>query len=367
MSVNRLALAAPLALALLLAASPGAFAAGETCPSGNDGACPGSEVCDTGVTPFVCVAGDDSGTGGTGTVQASGPCTNDDQCYGNLACIHGVCQYDPSLEDQGTAGPGGVCANNNECGGGQTCQIPAGQTSGTCVGATGPGGTGAGSSGFVPLAPIPGLTQGVTASQTGLASFLNNLYKYLIGIAAVLAVIEIIWGGIEIMGESVVKKGDGKARIQQAILGLVLVLSPVLVFTIINPAILNLSLNIPPLSIEGPSSGGSTATNTACTGPTCGTTDAEGQYTSNKFIACVKPDCSDAKTQCEKLYAGQTGGYTFSENVVCLKGGSIDPNGRTDSSLNHFSDYSCVSGDTLDVSCGLSGSGSGPGTGYTGH
>ena len=104
-------------------------------------------------------------------------------------------------------------------------------------------------SGYVPLAPIPGLTQGATADSGGLAMFFNNLYKYLVGLAAALAVIMIIWGGVEIATvESVSGKSEGKERIQQALLGLVLVLSPVLVFSIINPAILNLSVSIPSLN-----------------------------------------------------------------------------------------------------------------------
>jgi type IV secretory pathway VirB2 component (pilin) len=104
--------------------------------------------------------------------------------------------------------------------------------------------------GFVPLAPIPGLTEGVTANTAGLASFFNNLYKFLIGIAATLAVIMIIWGGLEISTQdSVSKQSAGRERITQAILGLILVLSPVLVFSIINPSILNLSLNIDKLNV----------------------------------------------------------------------------------------------------------------------
>lgn len=104
--------------------------------------------------------------------------------------------------------------------------------------------------GFTALAPIPGLTdQSVTSviNSTSLANFFNNLYKYLIGIAAILAVIEIIWAGIEIATnqDSVSKMLDGKGRISNAIFGLVLVLSPALVFSIINPSILNLSLNLP--------------------------------------------------------------------------------------------------------------------------
>ena len=105
--------------------------------------------------------------------------------------------------------------------------------------------------GFVPLAPIPNLTEGVVANSGNLANFFNNLYKYLIGLAAMLAVIEIIWGGLEISTkDSVSKQSDGKERITQAIFGLILVLSPVLVFSIINPSILNLSLNLPKLDTK---------------------------------------------------------------------------------------------------------------------
>ncbi|MDO8624323.1 MAG: hypothetical protein Q7R54_03120 [bacterium] len=100
---------------------------------------------------------------------------------------------------------------------------------------------------FVPLAPIPGLTD--NQPQRDMALFLNNLYKFLIGFAAAAAVVMIIWGGLEYATQdSVSKKGDGKAKIQQAILGLVLVLMPVLVFSIINPSILNLSVNWKPIT-----------------------------------------------------------------------------------------------------------------------
>jgi hypothetical protein len=133
-------------------------------------------------------------------------------------------------------------------------------------------------SGFVALAPIPGLTQGVTADTAGLANFFNNLYKYLIGLAAILAVIEIIWGGLEYSTQdSVSKKSDGKERIQQAIFGLVLVLSPVLVFSIINPSILNLSLNLPKLdTVSGPSTGTGNGTGTTVTDTTSGCTAVTG-------------------------------------------------------------------------------------------
>ncbi|MHB8913566.1 MAG: pilin [Minisyncoccota bacterium] len=106
--------------------------------------------------------------------------------------------------------------------------------------------------GFVSLAPIPGLTDTSATSvinSATLASFFNNLYKYLIGLAATLAVIQIIWAGIEIAmnKDNASKLLDEKGKIYNAIFGLVLVLSPALIFSIINPSILNLSLDLPPI------------------------------------------------------------------------------------------------------------------------
>ena len=130
--------------------------------------------------------------------------------------------------------------------------------------------------GFVPLAPIPGLTD-IQPSAGGLATFFNNLYKYLIGLAAALAVIMIIWGGLEYSTQdSISKKSDGKQRIYDAIFGLVLVLSPVLVFSIINPSILNLSLNLQKLDTKsGWMDGAGTAVDaaTAATAAGCTVTD----------------------------------------------------------------------------------------------
>ncbi len=104
--------------------------------------------------------------------------------------------------------------------------------------------------GFVPIAPIPGLTDGGAANSNNFADFFNNLYKYLIGIAAVIAVIQITWSGIDIAmnRDNVSTMLDEKGKIYNAVLGLVLVLSPALVFAIINPNILKLSLNLPPIA-----------------------------------------------------------------------------------------------------------------------
>lgn len=207
--------------------------------------------------------------------------------------------------------------------------------------------------GFVPLAAIPGLTD-IQPDAGGLASFFNNLYKYLIGLAAVLAIIEIIWGGLEISTkDSVSKQSDGKERITQAIFGLVLVLSPVLVFSIINPSILNLSLNLPPLELKFVPYKGSGA-ETTLTGPTpAGATDIiqdNKQYT-DRFIQCeADGDCTNAKKSCN---IDSQSKFQFERlmSVVCLKGKSIDPNGRTWFSLVPATKYECNDGGVANVKC----------------
>lgn len=94
---------------------------------------------------------------------------------------------------------------------------------------------------FVPLTSIPGIAQ--AGNIDTLPEFLNNLYKLAIGAAAVLAVLQIVRAGIVYMGgDSVTEKKEAKQLITYAIGGLVLVLSPVIVFSIINPDILSLKI-----------------------------------------------------------------------------------------------------------------------------
>ena len=216
------------------------------------------------------------------------------------------------------------CDSLQPCPSGQTCSSIEG---GVCVtnssltnqvtGATaGPTATQPSSgSGFTALAPIPGLTDQSSTSvinSTSLALFFNNLYKYLIGLAAVLAVIMIIWGGLEYSTQdSISGKGAGKERIQQAIFGLVLVLSPYLVFSIINPSILNLSLNLPPINLSStpytpPSSSATIDTPLTTTGPSSTINDS--------YMLCLKNpagdyDCSGAVTTCQSSYPSTSISY----------------------------------------------------------
>ena len=84
---------------------------------------------------------------------------------------------------------------------------------------------------FVPLAPLPGLTD-----KPDLTSYVNAGIRIGIGLAALLAVIMIVIGGIEYMGsDSFSQKDEGKKRITAAVGGLVLILGSFLILNIINP------------------------------------------------------------------------------------------------------------------------------------
>lgn len=89
------------------------------------------------------------------------------------------------------------------------------------------------------LTNIPELTS--EGSANNLPDFLQNLYRYGIGIAAILAVVMITYGGFQYMMSEVPGARTAKRQqIVQAIFGLILVLLPFIVFSIINPQILNL-------------------------------------------------------------------------------------------------------------------------------
>lgn len=251
-----------------------------------------------------------------------------------------TCQPNTAVQSSGTCTVDAGCVNY---GAGWTCQIPAGQTSGTCVAPT--GGANAGntnaSTGFVPLAPIPGLTDTQSgANASSLPQFLQNLYKYLIGIAAVLAVIEIIYGGLQYATQdSVSKKGEGRERIEHALLGLALVLSPALVFSIINPSILNLSLNLPALNTAGsgsiaPSGTGSiqNGTGAATTGATTGSSAGCNTPTGGTAYQSVSCATNDAAATWNSLFCG--GGGIVQGPSACKSGGAGADGTCSDGTLN---------------------------------
>lgn len=184
------------------------------------------------------------------------------------------------------------------------------------------------SGGFVPLAPLPGLTSGDGAnsiiSSGSFGAFFNHLYDYLIGIAVIIAIIMVIWGGLQYSTQdSISKKGEGKERIQQAIFGLILVLSPALVFTIINPAILNFSLSFTPIEqgaplATPPGSVGTVDPTTGCTSfGVAGVFQKAVCPTSEAVTAWVGANCISGARLVDGGAAGSNSGGSVGITVYC--------------------------------------------------
>jgi hypothetical protein len=93
---------------------------------------------------------------------------------------------------------------------------------------------------FIPISPVPGLTDTGTSS---LPVFVNNLFTVVVSLSITTAVLFITWGGIKyITSAAPGGKADGRAIITRSIGGLLLVLSAVLILNTINPNLLKLNV-----------------------------------------------------------------------------------------------------------------------------
>jgi len=135
---------------------------------------------------------------------------------------------------------------------------------------------------FLPLTTLPGVTE--AANSVNLSAFLNSIYGICVGAAAVLAVLQIVRGGVTYMlGDSVTEKREARHHIALAVFGLVLVLSPAIVFGIIDPRILNLNVDVTGLKSTGgtptqPSPQAPVNNGTSCDAVTPGATITEAQF-----------------------------------------------------------------------------------------
>ena len=106
---------------------------------------------------------------------------------------------------------------------------------------------------YQPLAGLPGLEKGKnfdTSQECAFGQYLNIIFKLIIGICAVLAMVMIVYGGIEyITGGAVSEKENGKATITNAILGIIIALGSYLLLNTLNPQLLNVCLKLPEAKI----------------------------------------------------------------------------------------------------------------------
>ncbi len=93
--------------------------------------------------------------------------------------------------------------------------------------------------------PIDGVTV-----VSDLGNYIAVIYKYAIGLAATAAVIMIVYGGFRyLLGSAMSEVGEGKQIIQDALIGLLLVLGSYMILSTVNPNTLSLKLpNIQPVT-----------------------------------------------------------------------------------------------------------------------
>ncbi len=95
---------------------------------------------------------------------------------------------------------------------------------------------------FIPLTNggIPGIQSG-----TSFNDFLNATFKLGLAVAATLAVVMITIGGLQYMTtDSIFDKSEGKEKIQNAVVGLLIALLIWLILFTINPNLLKFDINI---------------------------------------------------------------------------------------------------------------------------
>jgi hypothetical protein len=91
---------------------------------------------------------------------------------------------------------------------------------------------------LIELSPSSGLVGVEGLNSPDLNKFIAGAFQFGVSIAIILAVIMVIWGGVEYMtSESPFMKGEGKTRIGAAIGGLILALSTIVIFNTIDPNI----------------------------------------------------------------------------------------------------------------------------------
>jgi hypothetical protein len=102
------------------------------------------------------------------------------------------------------------------------------------------------------LAPLPSF--GSSYNPGLFVNYVQTFIKLSITLSAILAVAFITIGGFQWMGgDSMQMKSDGKKKIEDAVLGLVILGASFLILNTINPALLNFKLEVPAL-ITGESS-----------------------------------------------------------------------------------------------------------------
>lgn len=132
---------------------------------------------------------------------------------------------------------------------GQATNPPCRSIGGTLISPPGSASSGSTTSNYIFLAPFTGISGAEKnfnpVDNNALGRYLNLMIKIFIGLCAVLAVIMIVMGGIEYMtSELPGNKQNGRERITNALLGLLIALGTYALLNTINPQLLRTDVKI---------------------------------------------------------------------------------------------------------------------------
>ena len=147
---------------------------------------------------------------------------------------------------------------------------------------------------LVPSSPI-----GAAASSLNLQSLLKTMYVWGVNVAVALAILFIIFGGIEYMTtDSIFKKEEGKKRVTAAVAGLLIVFASWLILNQINPKIFvnDLSLNENLIQGSKPLDTGGTGTSGSTSGTGSNTSSGGSTETNGKTSSEVIGDESSIRS-----------------------------------------------------------------------
>lgn len=170
-------------------------------------------------------------------------------------------------------------------------------------------------SNYTPLAPLPGTTVTVGGEEVAeLNTYIPGIFRLTIAIAGALAIIMIVVGGVEYLSTDAISgKTEGKSKITNALIGLLLAISAFIILNTINPQILNFDLSIkrppeilPPPPISGDTCMAINPTTKELSSVSCSCVDCEtiGLAQNNpRHILPLKPGAGNllSKTSAEML------------------------------------------------------------------
>lgn len=133
---------------------------------------------------------------------------------------------------------------------------------------------------YVPLAPLPFTTTGAVGSQTtDMGTYISGAIKLLIAIGGALSILIAVIGGVQYVASGIAPdaKNSAKNRIQNAVIGLLLIISSWLILSSISPDLVNFNLELP--AIGAPTGALAGVTVTPGVAPTVWESDASERAT----------------------------------------------------------------------------------------